>query len=246
MNLNSILNQFQSNTAGNSQQHNQQHNQQASGLSGLMDKIPAGLAGGAAAGSIMTLLMSNKSARKVAGKAAGYGGAAVLGGLAFKAFNNWKSNNGQQELAAKAQLEPSYTPSNSGALQPNLEYASTQTEQTQKNTAFQLTLIKSMIAASKADGHIDDEEQKNIFDAVKKCDLSNDDKAAVFDLLRQPIYMEELNLGANTLEQKAEVYLAACLAINIDTQAEEAYLNKLATTLDLPPDLALQLKAQAD
>jgi uncharacterized membrane protein YebE (DUF533 family) len=57
-------------------------------LSRLGDKIPGGLAGGAAAGGIMALLMGNKSARKFAGKAAGYGGAALLGGLAYKAYSN--------------------------------------------------------------------------------------------------------------------------------------------------------------
>jgi len=34
------------------------------------------------------LLLGNKSAREIAGKAASYGGAAVLGGLAYKAFQN--------------------------------------------------------------------------------------------------------------------------------------------------------------
>ena len=58
--------------------------------SSLADKIPGGLVGGAAAGGIVALLLGNKKARKFAGKAAGYGGAAVAGGLAYRALQNWK------------------------------------------------------------------------------------------------------------------------------------------------------------
>ena len=52
--------------------------------------IPGGLMGGAAAGGVVALLLGSKKARKFAGKAAGYGGAAVVGGLAYRALQNWR------------------------------------------------------------------------------------------------------------------------------------------------------------
>ena len=55
-----------------------------------------------AAGGIVALLMSNKSARKYAGKVATYCGAAVLGGLAYKAFKDRK----QQPATAEAPASP--------------------------------------------------------------------------------------------------------------------------------------------
>ena len=47
------------------------------------------------------------------------------------------------------------------------------------------------------------------------------------------------------MEQKSEVYLASCLAIDLDHQSEHNYLNKLAGALGLPLDLADQIKTQA-
>ena len=111
--------------------------------------------------------------------------------------------------------------------------------------AFQLTLVKAMIGAAKSDGHIDEIEQKRIFDAVQQMSLSDEMKGFIFDLLRQPIYVEELAHGAQTMEQKSEVYLASCLAIDLDNPSEYNYLNKLADALNLPPDLAEQINSQA-
>jgi uncharacterized membrane protein YebE (DUF533 family) len=45
--------------------------------------------------------------------------------------------------------------------------------------------------------------------------------------------------------QKYEVYLAACLAIDLDTPSEHSYLNKLTTVLRLSLDLTEQIRSQA-
>lgn len=259
MNINQLFEQFQnkaeqfqnkpanaSHLAANSPQTT--NSKEQSGLSELMNKIPSGgLASGAAAGGVMALLMSNKSARKVAGKAAGYGSAALLGGLAFKAFNQWKGNNASPQNAGTAQANGTAQGNGVTAGVPNTPTEPSLlaiNDNAQPNPEFQLTLIKSMIAASKADGHIDDAEQKVIFEAINTMNLSNADKAMLYGLMRQPIYIQELTLGADTLEQKSEVYLASCIAIENDTQAEEQYLQELAQALDIPHDLAMQLRQQ--
>ena len=91
MNIQNLLNQF---IGSSNATLSSNHETQGTGdtLSKLSGSIPGGLAGGAAAGGIMALLVGNKSARKFAGKAATYGGAAVLGGLAYKAFQSWQQN----------------------------------------------------------------------------------------------------------------------------------------------------------
>lgn len=202
-------------------------------LSKLGDKIPGGLAGGAAAGGIMALLMGNKSARKFAGKAAGYGGAALLGGLAYRAYSSWQHNQGGQTTAradaGKLMAE------NTGASMP----VDTQTPE------FQTQLIKSMIAAAKADGHIDAAEQQHIFNAVREMGVSAEVKGIVFDLLQQPITVEELVTGTETIEQKSEIYLASCLVIDPDQPSEQVHLDRLASALGLPEGLAEQLQWQA-
>ena len=45
-----------------------------------------GFAGGAAAGGLLGLLLGNKKMRKAGGGVLGYGGAAVLGALAHRAY----------------------------------------------------------------------------------------------------------------------------------------------------------------
>ena len=49
-----------------------------------------GLAGGAAAGGLVALLFGSKKVRKLAGGVVGYGGAAALGALALKAYQNYQ------------------------------------------------------------------------------------------------------------------------------------------------------------
>ena len=191
------------------------------------NQMPGGLAAGAAAGGIMALLLSNKSARKVAGKAAKYGGAAVLGTMAYKAYQNWQQGSAQATESAPVTLDTS---------------AFTRDETLSGD--FQLRLVKAMIMAAKADGHIDEVEQERIFKAVENMSMSNDMKAMLFDLMRNPITVEELAHGVQSIEQKSELYLASCMAIDPDHPAELAHLDKLATSLQLPHGLAQQLRQQ--
>jgi len=223
MSLQNLLDQFM----GSSNQASASGNS-TPGIGGTLSKLtsnmPAGLASGAAAGGIMALLLGNKSARKFAGKAATYGGAAMLGGLAFKAYENWRQNSSRQAATQHTANESAFLES---------------------SPAFELTLMKSMIAAAKADGHIDATEQQNIFKAVERMGLSTEMKATIFELLSQPIPVDELARGIDSLEQKSEVYLASCLVIDPDLPAERTYLSQLASVLQLPQELALQLQRQA-
>ena len=232
MNFQNLLNQFIGTT--NTTQHTGGSAQNiGSTLSNLSNSIPGGLAGGAAAGGIMALLVSSRSARKFAGKAATYGGAALLGGLAYKAFQNWQLNNSHQ------------TAVNNGTSQNIPTQEDTFTTAATLSPDFQLTLIKAMIAAAKADGHIDAPEQQRIFAAIDEMDVSAQTKGVIFDLLHQPISVEELAAGAISMEQKSEVYLASSLVIDPDHPLEKAHLDQLAKALQLPHELTQQLQSQA-
>ncbi len=87
MNPQNILEQFlgpdASSRAGNAMQD---------AKSNLANSGMGGVAGGLAAGGLLGVLLSNKKARKSVGKLAGYGGAAALGALAFRAYQNWQTN----------------------------------------------------------------------------------------------------------------------------------------------------------
>ncbi|MEX1664212.1 tellurite resistance TerB family protein [Zhongshania arctica] len=200
------------------------------GIGQLASGLPGGLAGGAAAGGLVALLVGNKKARKFAGKAATVGGAALLGGVAYSAFKNWKQSSSQTHSAPQALASISQSSFEATAA---------------INDNFQLTLIKAMIAAARADSEIDSKEQDKIFDAVDKIQLAPEMKSQVFDLLRKPPTIEELVRETNTLEQKTEVYLISCFAIDVDHPSEREYLSQLEQALRLPAGLAQHLEQQS-
>lgn len=208
------------------------HKTGSGSLDSITSAIPGGLAGGAAAGGIIALLMGNKSARKMAGKVAKYGGTALLGGIAYKAYQNWRHNQSPRDTQPVSADD---------IVQAQAQFAQ-QVEPSQP--ALQLTLIKSMIAAAKSDGQIDSKEQKSIFDAVNKMQLGADEKAIVFDSMSRNITVEELADSITSVEHRAEVYLAGYLAIDPDQPAEVAHLNDLAVALELPPDFVAHLEQQ--
>ncbi|MGK0441887.1 MAG: uncharacterized membrane protein YebE (DUF533 family) [Pseudohongiellaceae bacterium] len=229
MNMQNILNQFMAPDSSAATTANATQGL-SNGFDKLTSKIPGGLVGGAAAGGVMALILGNKKARGFAGNAATLGGAALLGGIAFKAFSSWKQN------AAPATTDYKSVANVNEQITAN---------DTPLSVDFQLVLIKAMIAAAKADGHINNEEQQRIFNAVDTMQLSYEVKGLVFELLRQPIFLEELAHSAITMEQKSEVYLVSCLAINTDHPSEKIHLETLANLLKLPTGLPEQIKWQA-
>ena len=208
------------------------------GIGKAAGNIPGGLVGGAAAGGLMALLMTSKSSRKFARKAAGYGGAAVLGGLAYNAYRNWKANTPADAAMAGQQ---DYTAAATAAGSPQETIPPPDTQQ----PIGELTLLKAMIAAAKADGHMDQVEQQRIFNAVEQLSLPTETRGAVFDLLNREISLEELAAEAANMEQRSEIYLASCLVIDIDNPDERRHLDTLAQVFSLPAGLPQQLENQA-
>jgi uncharacterized membrane protein YebE (DUF533 family) len=107
-------------------------------------------------------------------------------------------------------------------------------------------LLRAMIAAAKADGHIDAAEQANIFAQMDKLDLDADDKAFVMDELRAPLDVDAVAKAARTPEEAAELYTASLLAIDVDNAAERGYLALLAARLRLDDKLVEHLHATVE
>jgi uncharacterized membrane protein YebE (DUF533 family) len=109
-----------------------------------------------------------------------------------------------------------------------------------------LTLVTAMIAAAKADGHIDAGEQTAIFKQVEEMGLDTEAKASVFDALSGPTDVNALVAAVDGVEQASEVYLVSRMAIDVDHPAERAHLEVLAKRLGLPADLVAHLDHQVD
>ena len=202
-----------------------------SGMGGL-----GGFAGGAASGGLVALLLGSKKVRKMAGGVVGYGGAAALGALALKAYQNYQDGKSITGAPRPTPAELQYTPAL--ALPTAAPGADGQ--------PFELALIRAMIGAAKADGHVDAQEQKLVFEQVEKLGLDAEAKAFVFDALSGPADLTGIAGSAASPEQASELYLVSRLAIDPDHPAERAYLEALAHRLKLPPDLIAHLERQAE
>lgn len=191
---------------------------------------PQAFGAGALTGGLLGLLLGGKKVRKLAGGVAGYGGAAVLGALAYQAYQQYR----QKPAAVSSQPDALQMPA---AKLPHALPAA-------DGSPFELTLIQGMIAAAKADGHVDAEEQQRLFANVERLGLDAEAKAAVFDLLGKPGDLNQLAGRVATPEQGAELYLASRLAVDPDHPAERAWLDALAGRLKLAPDLRAMLEKQ--
>ena len=218
------------------------------GLSGLTDMIPGGLnkgmVGGLAAGGLLGVLMGNKKMRKTAGKmaggAVGLAGAAALGAVAFNAYKNWQS--GTPPTPAGGSAAPAQLASPPAAPAPSTEAFNVVENTASDGQPFQVALIKAMIGAANADGHIDSKEQAAVFDAVNKMEMDASDKALVFDTLQSPPDVETVAGFSKGLEQSSEIYLVSRMAIDPDEPSEQAYLSRLAGLMAMPDDLVAHLE----
>ncbi|MDP3418440.1 tellurite resistance TerB family protein [Falsiroseomonas sp.] len=208
---------------------------QRAGGGGLGGSGMGGFAGGAAAGGILGLLLGGKGMRRGGGLIS-HGGAAVLGALAHRAWQNWQAG----QAAATA---PVATPQDAAAVDPRFLPGATPAA---GGEPFELALIRAMIGAARADGHIDAEERARIFAQVEKAGMDAEAKAFVFDALDSPIGVSEVAAAAQTQEQASELYLVSRLAVDPDHPAERAYLQALAHRLKLPEGLVAHLDRQID
>ena len=185
----------------------------------------SGKGGAALAGGALGLLLGSKKGRKVGGKVLTYGGLAALGVVAYKAYSNLQ----QQQSSAAVQREP----------QTIDQLTAPEAEQ------HSHAILRAIIGAAKADGHIDDKERQLIDNEIAR--LTSDDALQHwFDAeLKKPLDPAEIASSAATPEMAAEMYLASVLVVDEENFMERSYLTELARQLKLDPALKAELEQQA-
>lgn len=187
-----------------------------------------------ATGALVAVLLGTDAGRKVTGSALKIGGLAAIGGLAYKAYQNYKAGSAPEPAPASA--EPELLPPPAGdSFHP--------AQAPQGETEFALTLVRAMIAAAKADGHIDDEERKKIGDKVSLAGIGSEAQEFLMAEIDAPLDLDSIVAAAQTDAQKVELYTASRLAIDPDTRAERGYLDLLAGRLKLPDALVDHVEA---
>jgi uncharacterized membrane protein YebE (DUF533 family) len=115
-------------------------------------------------------------------------------------------------------------------LNTSIGSESVDTEKISREAVF---LIRAMIAAANADGVIGEEERNRILKKFDTLDLSDQEHSFIVNELLSPIGLEDIVSQVESPEMAKKVYTVSLLAIEVDTDAERAYMNTLAQQLSL-------------
>ncbi len=149
--------------------------------------------------------------------AIGGGGLAMLASLAIAALR--KAGQTPQSTP-RALLEPQ-TAEDQQALEQDAEI-----------------IVKAMINAAKADGRIDDNEIQKIVGKLQEDGLTEEEKELFMTEASKPMDIDAVIASAGGRpEMAAQIYSASLLAIEVDTPAEQQYMQQLAQGLGLDPQV---------
>lgn len=188
-----------------------------------------GLAGGAAAGGLAAILLGSRPGKKLARTAIKVGSAAALAGLAYKLWNDWQASKAGPGMPPPMKdVTPRPEVLSAPAADPEMS----------------LAVLRAMIAAAKADGHVDEEERRKIFAKLEEAGVAAGALAFVMEELQKPLDVDAVIAAATTPEKAVELYAASLLAIDPDDPAEQAYLAMLASRLKLDPGLKAHIERE--
>jgi uncharacterized membrane protein YebE (DUF533 family) len=157
-----------------------------------------------------------------------YGGMAVIGVLAYQALKRFqaKQGSGQADTAVVPPRDSGFHPAKApgGA------------------DAAAGVFVKAMVAATQADGVIDEEEQRRLVGRLDQLGMNSGDRHALIEQLRTPVDPREIVAAASSPELALQIYAASAMAVRIDTRDERNYLDQLANRLGLDPGLKAQVE----
>lgn len=187
------------------------------------------LAKGAIAGGLLGVLLSG-NARRMIGTGIKVGGMAAIGGLAYKAWEDWQAGK-------SADAEGDVVAAPGGSLfAPD-----------DANSANHLAarLLQAMVSATKADGHVTDTERAKIDAQLAALGLGDTATALIKAELDAPVDAGRIAALAEQPEDGVQLYAASLLVVDPNGAAEAEYLASLADKLGLAADLVAHLHAKA-
>ncbi|WP_296257105.1 MULTISPECIES: tellurite resistance TerB family protein [unclassified Pseudomonas] len=205
------------------------------GLGGLLGGLlGAGSTGNGAGGGLGGLLGGLLNGGGLAGRSGGtqtqpggnnYAMLASLGMMAFQAYQAW-----QRQQASAPQEPPRTVDQLMGPEADDHSHA----------------ILVALIAAAKADGHIDDQEQQMINKEVARHADDPQVQQWLNAEVAKPLSAPDIAQAANGQPGvAAEMYLASVLMVNDQQVAERSYLDELAAALKIDPQLQVHLEQQA-
>ncbi len=186
------------------------------GLGGLLGGLLG--RGGAAPGSAGGGVQSRSGGTN-------YAMLASLGMMAFQAYQSW-----QRQQASAPQETPRTVDLLAG---PELE-------------AHSDAILSALIAAAKADGTIDPQEEQMIRKEIARHTDDPDLQQWLNDEVAKPLNPTDVAQAAQgDPAMAAEMYLASVMLVDDQQDAERNYLDELAAALNIDPQLQIHLEQQA-
>ncbi|MFH0235952.1 tellurite resistance TerB family protein [Vibrio diabolicus] len=195
----------------------QTNNIKSSSNSSSLKTLGAGAVGGGLIGMLMGSKKSKKMTKKIGSGALKVGGAAALGALAYKVYNDWQAKQSGQGV------HETFDPDDS---------------------KHSVLILKAMIGTAKADGHVDEEEMARIEQALADMGADEHVRQLVQQELNKPLDPAEIANQATSPQQASEIYLASLIVADEQNFMEKAYLQELAKQLQLSPEVTQQLEVQ--
>lgn len=223
---------------------------------GLVGKMLGGMAtknfaAGLLTGGVTTSLLGG--GKDTVETVAKVGGLALLGTLAYKAFGNYqqqKASGGNASVVDAVKNSATGMANQAGSLISGLlaghqtQNASSPAPATPANSEFPLAIIRAMIGAAKADGHMDAAESQKIIGQLESAGMGAQEKALLMQEMANTQDMNSIAASAKTPEEGAQIYLAALLVCDSQCTAEQQYLASLASALKLEPAFTASLQQE--
>jgi len=202
-------------------------------------RLLGGLLGNNALGSSMGGQVLNTLSRSLGGGGRRGGTAAsLLGGLAVAAVQHYmRSSSANRSGGAQ--------PGGSGGGMPDLAglmgASPPPPPEPARANEQALLLAEAMIAAARADGHVDQEEQQRILQHLGELDAEERD--FIREVMAKPVDVDDL-ARRTPAELRASVYGVSVAAIRVDTMEEARYLRELAARLGLDHQAVAQIHGE--
>jgi uncharacterized membrane protein YebE (DUF533 family) len=113
--------------------------------------------------------------------------------------------------------------------------------ETMTSSETEKLILQAMFNAAKADGQLDQSEMDKIMGKVSEHGITDEERQFIRNELNQPIDLNKLVSSVPNQLVATQVYAASLFAIDIDTDAEKAYLRQLAHSLNLDSDTVKRL-----
>jgi uncharacterized membrane protein YebE (DUF533 family) len=205
------------------------------GAKGLTDKAKetwnnqSTLGKGAIAGGLLGVLLT-RGGRRMLGTGVKVGGMAAIGGLAYKAYQDWKAGRagGSVATALPAPEGSAFNPGEGAAADDLATH-----------------MLQAMIAAAKADGEVSEAERAAIDGQLAALGLGEEAAALIAAELDAPLDVGRIAALAGSEAEAVQLYTATLLVVDEANPAEKGYLAMLAARMNLDQALVDNLHAEA-